>query len=322
MQKQQITHRTKPTTATTATAVTAVTAVALLTLAACGTQSGTASGSRDSGGSVQSAELPLTDVRWHVDSVTVNGKKTTAPAGASVEINTKGKASARTGCNSINAAVTVDGDTVTVGDKQQTLMACSKELTNFEKILGAAFSGKLKAKIESTGNSTDTGTGTSDNAQAENATDATDTTDTKQNARLTLTAPDGDAISLTSEEPVPLVGTKWVVNSLTDGATATSVPKGTDGKAYFTVRKDGTVEGSFGCNTFSGPAKVTESSVTFGRLSSTRKLCPGPEMTLEREVQKALEGKVTYELHHRALTLKAEAGKGAGILAQAPAPAK
>ncbi|MFF3754222.1 META domain-containing protein [Streptomyces sp. NPDC002018] len=293
MRKQKITH---------VTAITSVTTVALFTLAACGTESGSGSsagaGSADGGGSVRTG-LPLTDVHWSVDSLTVDGRKTAAPAGASVEIGTKGRASARTGCNTIGADVTVDGDTVTVGDKESTLIGCPEELRAFEKALDGAFSGKLKATVGGT----------------------------EKDRRLTLTTADGDAITLTSGAPVPLAGTRWTVDALVAGATATSLPKGTEGKAYLTFGKDGSVEGSFGCNTFRGTAKVAgadaaagsqaAATVTFGRLSSTRKLCPGPEMTLERQVQKVLEGKVTYEVHHRALTLKRADGQGLDAMAAA-----
>lgn len=282
MQKQRI---------STLTTVTAATTVALLTLASCGTESGAGSGA-GSGGEVRT-ETALTDVRWNVDSVTVGGKRTPAPAGASVEIDSQGRASAKTGCNSIGAEVTVEGDTVTVGKKQSTLIGCPEELESFEKALNGAFSGKLKATV--------------------------------QDKQLTLTTTGGDAIALTSEPPAPLVGTEWTVDSLSEGATATSLPKGTEGKAHFTFRKNGknlSVEGSLGCNTFSAPAQVSGSgssaTLTIGRLISTRKLCPGPEMTLERQVQKVLEGKVSYELHHRALTLESAEGQGLGATAAAP----
>lgn len=301
MQRQRITN---------VTAVTAFTTVALFTLAACGTESGTGSSS-DSGsgsgsssgsgsGSVQT-DLPLTGVHWSVDTLTVDGKKTAAPAGASVEIDTKGRASARTGCNTIGADVTIDGDTITVGQQQSTLIGCPEELQAFEKALSGAFSGTLKAQVK--------------------------------DKRLTLTTPEGDAITLTSEPPAPLAGTRWTVNALTEGAVASSLPQGAEGKAHFTFGKDGSVEGSFGCNTFRGTAKITEpktgpGAIIFGRLSATRKLCPGPEMTLERQIQKVLEGKVTYELRHRALTINKSDNKsdvpanGPGLAAAAAPAAK
>jgi heat shock protein HslJ len=263
--------------------ITGVTVLALLTLAACGTESGAGSG--DSGGSVRT-ELPLTDVHWSIDSVTVDGRKTPAPAGAGLEINSDGRAGAGSGCNSIGADVTVEGHTVAVGETQSTKKACPVKTAAFERAFSSAFAGKLTAEIDG--------------------------------ERLTLTGRDGDAIALTPERAAPLTGTKWTVNSLVAGDTVTSLPKGTSGKAYFTFGKDGRVSGNLGCNSFSGSARAAGSTLTFGRLASTRKLCPGPQMTLEHRVEKVLEGKVTYELGHRTLSLTAAGGRGLRATANRP----
>lgn len=250
-----------------------VTVLALLALAACGTEPGSGSGD----GSVRT-DLPLTGVHWSVDSVTVGGKKTAAPAGAQVEITDKGRAQGNYGCNHFGADVKVEGDTVTVSPGEMTEMACAKDIQGFEDTLRAAFSGRLKAKIT--------------------------------DGKLTLTTEKGDSIALTSERPAPLVGTKWSVNSLLSAGTASSLPAGTDKKAYLTFGKDGSVQGSLGCNTFHSTAKISGADITFGRLATTRKMCPGPEMNLERELLKVLHGTVTYQLQHRGLTLTAPNGKG------------
>ncbi|MFD9221448.1 META domain-containing protein [Streptomyces sp. NPDC060064] len=252
-----------------------VTVLALLALAACGTEPG--SGSGDGGGSVKT-DLPLTGVHWSVDSVTVGGKRSAAPAGAHVEITDKGRAQGNYGCNHFGADVKVDGDTVTVSPAEMTEMACAKDIQGFEDELRAAFSGKLKAKIA--------------------------------DGKLTLTTEKGDSIALTSERPAALVGTKWWVNSLLSDGTASSLPAGTDKKAYLTFGKDGSVQGSLGCNTFHSTAKITGANITFGRLATTRKQCPGPEMNVERELLKVLDGTVTYKLQHRGLSLTAPNGKG------------
>ncbi|MGS2589260.1 META domain-containing protein [Streptomyces hebeiensis] len=306
--------------------VTAVTTVALLSLAACGTESGAGSGSGSSAskqgkgsGSVRT-DLPLTGVRWGVDSVTVDGKKAVPPAGASVEIDDRGQASARTGCNSIGAQVTVDGDTVTVGDKRTTEIGCEKELQDFEKALNGAFSGKLTAKVQGEA----------------------------QDRRLTLTTSDGTAtIALSSQPDSSLIGTKWSVSALTDGDVAASLPRGTDGKAYFTFseqagkeagmgtnksegakdkaggpkgKTEGTLKGNLGCNRFSAPATVSGSTISVGRIVSTRMSCAEPEMKLEQQVRKVLEGQITYELRHRSLTLETEGGQGLDAVAASPEP--
>ncbi len=142
--------------------------------------------------------------------MTVDGKKSAAPAGAHVEITAKGRAQGNYGCNHFGADVKVDGDTVTVGPAEMTEMACAKDIQGFEDALRAAFSGKLKAKLA--------------------------------DGKLTLTTEKGDSIALTSERPAPLVGTKWTVNSLVSDGTASSLPAGTEKKAYLTFGKDGSVQ--------------------------------------------------------------------------------
>ncbi|MFE3739678.1 META domain-containing protein [Streptomyces sp. NPDC059134] len=302
MPNQKIIRPARPVHGARVAHVAAVTTAALLALTACGTEtkdgSGAGSGTGNRDGAVRT-ELPLTGVHWRVDSVTKDGEKTAAPPGAGVEIGSDGRASAQTGCNHFSAKVTVEGDTVTIGDKESTLVGCDQKTDGFEKALDGAFSGKLTAKVE--------------------------------DKKLTLTTADGDTIALSSEEPAPFAGTKWTVGTIAGKETSTSLPKGTEGKAFFTftVSKEaqagkdgeqtGTVEGSLGCNRFKAPATVSGTSLTLGRLTATRMLCPGPAMTLENQVRKVLEGDVTYELRHRSVTLRTAGGEGIGATAEAPA---
>lgn len=258
----------------------AVSVLALFTLAACGTESGSGAGSGDGSGTVRT-DLSLSGVHWNVSSLTVGGKKTTAPAGAHVSIDSAGKATGNLGCNRFTADVRTDGDKVTVGQGTTTGMACAKDVQDFENAMGKAFRGELKAAVA---------------GRSEEKT-------------LTLTTARGDSIALTSEPPAPLTGTSWKVTGLVSGSTASSLPPGTENKAHFTFAKDGSVEGNLGCNSFHGKAEVSGSKLTFGPLTSTRKMCAGPEMELERALLGVLEGTATYEIDHRTLSVKAESGK-------------
>jgi heat shock protein HslJ len=261
-----------------------VTALAVLALAACGAESGPGSGS--GGGSVQ-PDVPVTGVHWSVDSLTIDGRRTAAPSGAHVEITDKGRAQGNYGCNHFGADVSVEGDTITVRPAEMTEMACEEKVQSFEDALRAALTGRLKAELT--------------------------------DGRLTLTTEKGDTIALTSQPPAPLVGTKWAVNSLVSGGTAASLPAGAEDKAFLTFGKDGSVRGSLGCNRFTSTAEISEDSITFGRLASTRKLCDGPEMDVERKLVKVLEGTATYELNHRSLTLTGPDGEGfAAVAAELP----
>ncbi|MEV6649941.1 META domain-containing protein [Streptomyces sp. NPDC051219] len=250
--------------------------LALLTLAACGTETGAG----DDGGSSVDTALPVTGVKWTVDTLTVNGKQAKAPAGAHVEIDAKGRASGNFGCNQFGADVTVKGDSITVGPGQSTEMGCEKDLQKFETALSRAFAGELKAKLAGD--------------------------------RLTLTTPQGDTIALTSkpERPAQLVGPEWAVDSLLDGGTASSLPAEMTGKAQLTFGKDGTVRGNLGCNNVSGKATVDGSTIIFGSLASTRKMCPAPVMETEQALHHVLKGKAAYKIDGRTLSLTAADGKG------------
>ncbi|MCP3817982.1 META domain-containing protein [Streptomyces sp. A3M-1-3] len=258
--------------------------LALLTLTACGTETGAGGG----GGSSVDTALPVTGVKWNVDSLTVNGKQAKAPAGAHVEIDAKGRASGNFGCNQFGADVTVKGDSITVGAGQSTEIGCEKELQNFETALSRAFAGELKAKLAGD--------------------------------KLTLTTQQGDTIALTSkpekpEKPAQLIGPEWAVDSLLDGGTASSLPADVLGKAQLTFGKDGTVRGNLGCNNVSGKATVDGSTITFGTLATTRRMCPGPVMETERALHHVLEGKATYKIDGHTLSLTAADGKGLGATA-------
>lgn len=274
----------------------AASVLTLLALAACGTEPGpgagsghesrTGSGSDGSGGSgTVRSDAPLTGIRWEIESVTVGGKRSAAPAGAHVEIDAKGRASGNYGCNRFTAEARLDGDTLTVEPGTTTEMGCEPDIQQFETLLSQTFSGKLTvaAKDDS----------------------------------LTLTTAKGGTIALTAQPSAPLTGTRWRITTLVSGSIASSLPAGTANKAHLTFGKDGTVQGVLGCNSFRGTADVSGTAIAFGRLVTTRKMCPDPEMRLERDVLDVLDGKRTaYGITHHTLSLTAPDGKG--LAASAP----
>lgn len=265
---------------------------ALLALtAACGAGPsggpGTKSGAEpsESGGAVRT-DLPLTGVRWKVDSVDVRGTKPAVPAQATMEIAADGRIRLETGCNGYGGRVRVEGRTITVaGQLTRTLIGCSPYLEQYEEAIGDAFRGPLKAEL------TDHG---------------------PQDRLLTLTSRDrpGTTVTLTTRPAAPLVGTRWTVEALTGPRSSATLPEGAEGKAVLVFGKDGGVSGNLGCNSFHAPAQVSGTTVTFGPLTSTRMSCGADRMQLEQGVRKALEGKATVYLSHQALALNARNGWG------------
>ncbi|POG44015.1 META domain-containing protein [Streptomyces sp. ZL-24] len=256
---------------------TGISVLALLTLAACGTESGPGSGG---GSDTARSDVPVTGVAWQVDSLTVGGKKTEAPEGSRLEIDPKGRATAYFGCNHIGARAEVEGDRITLSEPSRTEMACGEGVDAFEEAAVSALDGELTAKLSG--------------------------------EELTLTAEGGDTMALTEERPADLAGTRWAVNTLIDGETATSVPADLPKERvpHLTFGEDGTVQGNYGCNSYRGKATVKDATITFGPPAGTKKLCPDAEMETERAVLAALDGPATYTIKGSTLTITADDGRG------------
>lgn len=287
-------------------------------LAACGTESGSDSGSVGDGGKTtrSTRAADIADTRWVPQKVTVDGKTYELPTedkqfrvdeahivfkpGTSKPDEGGGESGGSVGCNDFGADVEIDGDTVKITDLVSTAMGCPGPVQEFEERFQSVFTGTLKAAIEDR--------------------DGTKT--------LTLTRGDGDSMTLTEgpakgAEPKPtLEGTKWTVDTLVSGkgddATAQSLPKGA--KPHLTLSEDGSVSGNLGCNNFRGKATVKDGTIQFGPLSTTRMLCEGPVMKAERELTEILAGKVSYQQKDQELTLTAASGDG--LVARAKSSAK
>ncbi|WP_030790328.1 META domain-containing protein [Streptomyces sp. NRRL S-920] len=272
-----------------------------LLLTACGTESGagsdSGSGSGSEGRSVES-EVPLTGIRWNVDSVTVGGKKYEAPDDAHLKIGKDGRAGGSFGCNYAGVAVKIKGDTLDFGKATMTKRACPEGLMTFEENLTRALAGeKLTA--------------------------------TADGDRLTLTTAGGDRVDLTSgpgKPGTPLTGTKWTVHTVGDGKSAAPLPKDVSGKAHLTFGKDGKARGNLGCNDVTakaeakaaGKAGAKEGRITFGAPTTTRKMCPGDTMATERKLLKLFDGTARYDVERD--TLKLTAADGTVIDARAATP--
>ncbi|MBK3584307.1 META domain-containing protein, partial [Streptomyces sp. MBT57] len=193
------------------------------------------------------------------------------------------------GCNHISADASVEGDRITFGKPVSTQMACDETTEKAEKAALAAMDGEVTAKLSG--------------------------------EKLTLTTEGGDTIALSEEKPAGLVGTRWAVNTLLSGETATSVPADLPKERvpHLTFGEDGTVHGNSGCNSFHGKAAVEGSTIDFGPPAGTRKMCPEAEMEVERAVLAALDGPATYTIKGSTLTVTSKDGKGIGATA---APAK
>ncbi|WP_030318262.1 META domain-containing protein [Streptomyces flavochromogenes] len=271
-------------TQTQRTLASAASAAALaLLLAACGTEGG--STGAGSGSDTVSPDLPVAGTHWTIGAVTVDGRRSAAPDGARVEFGADGRARGNSGCNTFGATVAVKGDTLTVSPQEITEMGCPEDRQRFETELVKAFTGPLKGKQEG--------------------------------EALTLTSPDGrNGLELTAEADLPLRGTTWKIDGLISGDTASSLPAGSGDKARLVLGADGRVSGNLGCNNFAATARVEGKTLTVeGPAATTRMMCTGPQMQLETKLYELLDGRLTYRLDHRTLTLTNAEGEGLGATA-------
>ncbi|MEU7513634.1 META domain-containing protein [Streptomyces sp. NPDC042898] len=254
--------------------------VPLLLLSATATACGTEQGPGAAGAGTVDPGLPVSGTHWSIKAVTVDGSKSTAPAGARVEFKEDGRAQGNTGCNHFGATVAVNGDTLTVTQNEITEIGCPGDRQRFEKDLIKAFAGPLKGTIKG--------------------------------ERFTLASADGrNGLELASEPGAPLRGTTWKVDSLLSGTTASSLPAGSGSKARFVIGEDGRVSGNLGCNNFSATVRVDGTTLTVdGPAATTRMMCASAEMELETKLYELLDGPLTYRLDHRTLTLTDSSGEG------------
>lgn len=139
-----------------------------------------------------------------------------------------------------------------------------------------------------------------------------------QHAGDTLTLTSGDtSITLLARQAVEpdrsLLGTRWQLDTVIDGATASSVPAGVEARLRF--GQDGSVTGSGGCNQLSARFERDGDRITFSQVITTRMLCPGDRSRVERTVLAVLESAPRAEIEAGRLTLTSDSGQGLGFTA-------
>lgn len=122
-------------------------------------------------------------------------------------------------------------------------------------------------------------------------------------AAVLVLAACGSSSRSTSTGGTPLEGTNWV---LTTGGQVSTLPAGVTSGTKF---DNGTVSGSSGCNTYSGPFTTSGGSLTIGpNLVSTQRGCDAPVMAFEKVYLAALTATTKYTISGLTLTLQDRAG--------------
>ncbi len=192
------------------------------------------------------------------------------------------RVSGSSACNRFMGALKVSGDTVAFGPLGGTEMACSPaSVMQLEQAFLAALQSAETARLE--------------------------------NNTLTLTGPDSTLTFVTTAPAVdvPIVGTSWRLESLTQGkgnnGSATSV---SGGPATLVLAEDGSLTGSTGVNTLTGRWAEDSEELRITDVGSTRIGSTGAEARQEAQILAVLGGDPTVQVNGDVLTLRIKSGKG------------
>jgi heat shock protein HslJ len=215
-------------------------------------------------------------------SITENGKPHELAPGTNVSFwfSDDGRLLAGGGCNSMSGPVNLTGGHIEVTDLFQTLMGCDQAREDQEGWLRTFLLGKPSWQLD--GN---------------NLVVSSDSTE------ITL-------LDRREAKPnLPLQATRWSVDTIMDGDTASSAPQGAT-----LVFDATTVRAETGCNQGSASYTLSGNAIRFGPVITTKMACQAERMTLENAVLGALTAEVTYQIDADRLTLHAPSGRGLQLL--------
>jgi heat shock protein HslJ len=221
------------------------------------------------------------------EKITVDGKPQTLVAGTRISLafTEDGRLVATAGCNTMTGQVRPNGGRLNVGDGLAiTEMGCDPQRQAQDEWLADFLDAKPALRLEV--------------------------------PTLTLRTADTELVLTDREvaEPdLPLAETNWVLDTLLDGQTASSVPAGATASLAFAVdevRVDG------GCNRGTAGYTMSGDTIGFGQANMTRKACAPAIMRLENAVLDVIRDKVTVELDGDRLTLTHPSGKGLQLHAE------
>ena len=253
-----------------------------LVLAACATGSpASPAASAPSSGAPAGGEMTYEDLDGNAFIVTgAEGYEIVPDSTIEIAFN-QGRIAIEAGCNTMGSQYRIENNVLSVGQLVSTEMACEPPLMAQDLwISNFIFNSTV----------------------------------TLEGDTMTLSK-DGVTLTLTDSELAnpdrPLEGTTWNVEGLIDVDAISTVPAGVEASLVFA---DGQVEVAAGCNTGSGPADITDTTITFGAIATTRMACGEEAMNVESLILTFLQGEVGYTISADMLTMTNDDG---GILLRA-----
>jgi heat shock protein HslJ len=251
-----------------------------LAVAGCGSRDGAPSGSPSTSGSELLGRTFLST------SVTEDGqpRKLTEKAQVRLQFFDDGRLMAAIGCNSMGGPVNLDGQKINVSELAMTGMGCDQARHEQDTWLAKFLGSKPSWRMD-----------------GDKLTVSSDT--------IEIVLADREVV----EPDLALEGTKWILNGMIDGQTASSMP---DAANAILELRDGKVQVNTGCNSGMGAYELAGGTIRFSQVGTTKMACDGDRMRIETAVLEILNGEATFEIDAANLTLKNAAGKGLQFVGQ------
>jgi heat shock protein HslJ len=220
-------------------------------------------------------------------SVTENGQPRPLVTGTRITLNfveDGHRLGAQAGCNSMGGQASFAGGRMVVGDLATTEMGCDPPRHAQDEWLARFLTSRPEWSRDGSNLTLDNGT-----------------------TRIVLED------KKVADPDRPLRGTKWVVDTIVDGESASSVPAGAEAFVAFGDGPDrNRFTGNTGCNGMGGNSVVHEdtSTITFSEVITTKMACEDDRMRLERAVLSTLKGDVRYQIDADVLRLDGPGGHG------------
>lgn len=218
---------------------------------------------------------------WQLTGGTADGTELPAPPGTQATLELAGDEARGTAfCNSWFATVRLDGSAFALEGIGQTEMGCAPEVMAAESAYLAALGGVRTSAV--------------------------------RGDELVLTG-DGVELRFSRVVPVPdapLAGTRWVLDTLVDGETASSVL----GEARLDLAPDGALTASTGCRSIGGSWRSEGDSLVVDAAYDTFG-CPPPADRQDVHVLGVLFARPVATIDGDRLTLTAPDGRGLGYSA-------
>lgn len=227
-------------------------------------------------------------ITWTTSELVTNGVAASMPNGVRLELTlgTDDRLAARAGCNSMSGTYRIRDGRLVVTDLGQTEMGCDPDRMANDAAIATLLSSRPAIALYG---------GTLTVAGATTA------------LRL---------VDLETVDPAsPLIGTTWLLDTLIDGQSASTIPQELQGKATLSFDTE-RIAWTSGCNGSGGTYQMDRGVLTLADVATTLIGCPEPVKTVEATMAAVLEAKPKVVLVRHRLTVTAPNGKGLGFTAR------